>query len=226
MRSRPTPVAVLFVALAGFALTGAVAAIEHAIARGGVARAEIAGYAVVRCVVAAAFAAFVVLRGPARRRVTDPAALAACTAAMGALVAMGAPDAARVDAGVIAGEAVAVAGCAWLLVSVLALGRCFGVLPEARGLVTRGPYRLMRHPVYLGELAAAAGLLLAAPTLRNLILVLGFGVAQAIRMQMEERELTLAFPEYSAYAARTPRLLPRLRVTPRVHTTITTGETT
>ena len=61
-------------------------------------------------------------------------------------------------------------GLRGMLVAALALGRCFGVLPEARGLVTHGPYRLVRHPLYLGELAAMGGLLVASPSPRNLAL--------------------------------------------------------
>ena len=100
--------------------------------------------------------------------------------------------------------------CAWLLVSVLALGRCFGVLPEVRGLVTHGPYRLIRHPVYLGELGACAGLVLASPSVWNFGVAAAFALAQATRMRLEERALLEAFPEYAAYAAGTPRLVPRL----------------
>src|SRR5256885_15200458 len=110
----------------------------------------------------------------------------------------------------LAGEAIATVSCLWLLASVLALGRCFGVLPEARGLVTRGPYRAVRHPVYLGEIAACAGLALAAPSLRNGLVLAVFVGAQLVRMGFEERALTHAFPEYAAYAERTPRLIPRL----------------
>ena len=35
-------------------------------------------------------------------------------------------------------------------------------VPEARGLVTRGPYRLVRHPIYLGEYVGRAGLTVRA----------------------------------------------------------------
>jgi hypothetical protein len=53
-------------------------------------------------------------------------------------------------------------GNSFALASVAALGRCFGVLPDVRGLVMRGPYRVVRHPLYLGELTATFGLALGA----------------------------------------------------------------
>jgi len=50
-----------------------------------------------------------------------------------------------------------VAGSALAIVSLVHLGRCIGVMPEARGLVTSGPYRWVRHQVYLGEITSALG---------------------------------------------------------------------
>jgi protein-S-isoprenylcysteine O-methyltransferase Ste14 len=70
----------------------------------------------------------------------------------------------------------------------------------------------VRHPVYLGELVACAGLLLAAPTTWNAFVAAVFAGAQALRMRLEENELSLQFPEYPGYAAETPRLVPRLAV--------------
>src|SRR5258707_305047 len=75
---------------------------------------------------------------------------------------------------VVAGEALALVAGAWMLASTVALGRCFGVLPEARGLVTHGPYRLVRHPLYLGEFSLCAGLVLASPSTANLLLAAVF----------------------------------------------------
>jgi protein-S-isoprenylcysteine O-methyltransferase Ste14 len=169
-----------------------------------------AGYASLRTAVVLAFSVFVFTRGPSRRPVRNPLAVTACAAAVAGIVLLQPPPEETGTGLVIAGDLVALAGCVWLLVAVLALGRCFGVLPEARGLVTRGPYRLVRHPVYLGELVACAGLVLAAPTTWNLFVAAVFAGAQALRMRLEEDELTLQFPEYSGYAAETPRLLPRL----------------
>jgi protein-S-isoprenylcysteine O-methyltransferase Ste14 len=95
------------------------------------------------------------------------------------------------------------------IASVAVLGRCFGVLPDVRGLVTRGPYRLVRHPLYLGELTAGLGIVLGAsgrlPALAAWVLCVGL---QLTRTAYEERALRAEFPEYGPYAERTRRLIP------------------
>jgi protein-S-isoprenylcysteine O-methyltransferase Ste14 len=170
----------------------------------------LAAYAVLRAGVLVAFAVFVFLRGPARRPSREPVAFAACLVGMFGLVAIQKPDASVETGLVLVGDVVVLVSVAWMLVSVLALGRCFGVLPEARGLVTRGPYRLVRHPLYLGEFGTCAGFVIAAPSGRNVAVALVFAAAQGTRMILEERALALEFPEYAAYRQRTPRLLPRV----------------
>jgi protein-S-isoprenylcysteine O-methyltransferase Ste14 len=171
----------------------------------------VAGYSILKAGVAAAFSVFVLVRAPSRRPSRDPVAFAACAIAIGAVVALQGPSDSAATSLVVVGELVTLGSCVWLLVSVLALGRCFGLLPEVRGLVTRGPYRLVRHPVYLGEFGACAGLVLASPSHWNLGVAAAFAAAQATRIRLEERALLAELPEYAEYAARTPRLLPRMR---------------
>jgi len=111
----------------------------------------------------------------------------------------------------VAGDLMLGAGLLFAIASVAFLGRCFGVLPAVRGLVTRGPYRLVRHPLYLGELTAALGIVVGAqrwaPALAAWLVCLGL---QLVRTKYEERSLRAEFPEYAPYAARTKRLIPGL----------------
>jgi protein-S-isoprenylcysteine O-methyltransferase Ste14 len=96
--------------------------------------------------------------------------------------------------------------------SLATLGRCFGLLPEARGLVVRGPYRLVRHPAYLGEMIAGLGFVVSRPALPALALFATFVLLQYVRTRLEERALMAVFPDdYLAYQTRVPRLVPGWR---------------
>ena len=121
----------------------------------------VAVYHLLKLGVALAFTVFVLTRGPSRRPSREPVAFAACAVAILSVVMMEPPAESAGTALVLAGESLAVIGCAGMLLAVLALGRCFGVLPEARGLVTHGPYEFVRHPLYLGEFGGVAGLAIA-----------------------------------------------------------------
>jgi len=84
------------------------------------------------------------------------------------------------------------------------------VLPEARALVTRGPYRFVRHPLYLvEELAAFSGFIEAMSIWAVLLLALQLA-CQLRRILNEEAVLTAAFPEYVCYQRATARLVPGL----------------
>jgi protein-S-isoprenylcysteine O-methyltransferase Ste14 len=112
----------------------------------------------------------------------------------------------------LASSAVITAGTLFTIWSLATLGRCFGLFPEVRGLVTRGPYQFVRHPVYLGELASAFGLLLVKPHPLIAATFVAFAGLQYWRTVYEERALRAAFPDvYAEYARRVPRLAPFAR---------------
>lgn len=81
---------------------------------------------------------------------------------------------------------------------------------EGHSLVTSGPYRIVRHPIYSGGLLALLGTALAQGELRGfLALALAF-VAFLIKSRFEEARMRAVFPEYERYAKRTPALVPFL----------------
>lgn len=88
------------------------------------------------------------------------------------------------------------------------LGKSFSILAEARRLVTNGPYRIVRHPLYLCEMVALIGVTLQVLSPLAALIAIVIVTIQCRRMINEERILRLAFPEYDAYAARTPFLIP------------------
>jgi protein-S-isoprenylcysteine O-methyltransferase Ste14 len=75
---------------------------------------------------------------------------------------------------------------------------------------TPGPYRLVRHPLYIGWITV----FWAAPTMTAAHLLFAAGTTAYIlaAIRWEERDLVAAHPEYAAYRRRVPMLLPRLGV--------------
>jgi protein-S-isoprenylcysteine O-methyltransferase Ste14 len=84
------------------------------------------------------------------------------------------------------------------LVSLAALGRSFGLVAADRGLKTRGPYRLVRHPAYAGYLVCYGAYVAENPSARNLALLLLSTAFQLVRINEEERVLA-ADSSYASY---------------------------
>lgn len=101
-----------------------------------------------------------------------------------------------------------VGGAAFTLVSLASLGRSFAVLPGVREVVTRGPYRVVRHPAYAGESLLMLGCFLAAPRPAAGLAALAGVAALAVRAGAEEDVLG-EDEGYRRYAEAVPaRMLP------------------
>jgi protein-S-isoprenylcysteine O-methyltransferase Ste14 len=110
-------------------------------------------------------------------------------------------------------QVAAVVGIVLMVVAGTALGRGLTAtpLPNARAqLRTGGLYRFVRHPIYSGLLLLAVAVTLTSDSLWAAAACVGLVVLINIKARWEERHLTERFPAYAAYAACTPRFIPRL----------------
>ncbi len=96
------------------------------------------------------------------------------------------------------------------LASLLSLGRRFGVWPALRGLATRGPYRLVRHPMYLAYVLGDIGYNLQEWNSGTALMVMVGWASLFCRIRAEERILSQD-AEWSTYVALVRyRLIPGL----------------
>lgn len=106
------------------------------------------------------------------------------------------------------GSALQIAGVMLQIGAKLTLGFCFGLLPARRGVVVGGPYRIVRHPIYLGYFISHLGFFLSSAGLYNLLLFALLYACQGFRILREE-ELLARDAEYAAYMQRTRwRMIP------------------
>ena len=88
------------------------------------------------------------------------------------------------------------------------LGRSFSIFPQARALVTRGPYRMVRHPLYLMEGISIFGISLQFKQPGSFV-VFFFSVSlMLVRMNYEEDVLIRTFPGYAFCRRATWRIIP------------------
>ena len=93
-------------------------------------------------------------------------------------------------------------------IGFLALGKSFGVVAANRGLKVKGPYSIVRHPIYFSHTVTMSGFVIANFTPLNLAILVVVSVFQIVRIHGEERVLT-ATGDYASYKDRVPyRLIP------------------
>jgi protein-S-isoprenylcysteine O-methyltransferase Ste14 len=115
----------------------------------------------------------------------------------------------------LSGCLLALAGAALVLRSRAELGPAWSFVPktdQGTGLVTTGPYRLVRHPIYLGLALLAMGEAIAFGSWPALAIVLsGIVPTFAWRARAEEKLLSRTFGErYAVYRQRTKMIVPHL----------------
>ena len=95
--------------------------------------------------------------------------------------------------------------------SLLTPERVMAFRVQVDALDTRGPYRLVRNPIYLADFVAMCSFALCLPP-SGLVMPILFYLHYTRIIQYEEISLAARFNEaYAAYADQVPRLLPRLR---------------
>jgi hypothetical protein len=93
------------------------------------------------------------------------------------------------------------------------LGASLTPLPDPKpgaALVTRGPYRRCRHPLYQAILLCSLGVVLALGSLLHLALLLALVAVLGGKARREEGRLLLLHPDYPAYRAATAAIIPGL----------------
>ena len=101
-----------------------------------------------------------------------------------------------------------VAGLAITISAKLFLNRSFGLVAANRGVKVKGPYRFVRHPMYLGYMLNQFGFLLASFSMANLLVYVFAWTFQLLRISEEEKMLRQD-PAYRQFAGRVrARLVP------------------
>jgi protein-S-isoprenylcysteine O-methyltransferase Ste14 len=106
--------------------------------------------------------------------------------------------------GIWAGTVLQLVGVAIAVTCILTLGRSFGFAAADRGVVTRGPYSVVRHPMYASYLLLESGYLLQSLSVRNAAIFVIGTVCNCGRAVAEER-LLANNGDYLTYRGRVRR---------------------
>lgn len=109
-----------------------------------------------------------------------------------------------------AGTGLWLVGSLVVVVSIWWLRRAFSIEPEARRMITSGPYRFARHPIYSGYGLQYVGLWMNYPSFALAVVLTVWVCLTLGRIRFEERVLAQAFPEYASYRRTVGALGPRL----------------
>ncbi len=103
-----------------------------------------------------------------------------------------------------------IAGGAINLTGLLTLRRSFTIMSEARALITRGIYSIIRHPLYAGHFIMFLGYLLFHLYWYTVVLYVAFLAGQYLRARIEEEKISAVFPAYDEYRQKTGMFFPRM----------------
>ena len=109
------------------------------------------------------------------------------------------------------GSCIQVVGLGLVIVCFLSIGKSFGVVAANRGLKVKGPYQLVRHPIYFSHSLTQLGFVIANPWWPNYVIFATVLVFQVLRMNAEEAVLS-ATSDYDSY-----RRQVRWRVLPGIY---------
>ena len=149
------------------------------------------------------------VRTPPRSTMVNAWTVAA-TAGMLILPCLMRPSGKSADGLAFAGLMLEFFGIALTQIARVYMGRSFGILPANRGVVSRGPFSIVRHPIYIGWLVLSIGYAMSYPSARNVVLIVMTLPFMVWRIEQEERHLH-EDPEYRSYESRVRyRLVPGL----------------
>jgi protein-S-isoprenylcysteine O-methyltransferase Ste14 len=150
------------------------------------------------------------IRVPPSAAMVTPKALAAVTGMLLMPTLIKAHGPAMSTTVASAGMVLELAGVALSQVARVYMGRRFGLLPANRGIVSTGPFRFVRHPIYVGWFVLSLGFALSYPSVRNFAMIALTLPFMMWRITLEE-ELLTADVDYRVYCERVRyRLIPGL----------------